>query len=100
MTLASRYRQRSAEVITQALRGPRPESLKAARKLLKDAYPFRGAREGWCYQCWLVEVRAALVALAKLHGWELPKLARPRSRRRRNVPGQLMLWGGGLARAA
>lgn len=89
----SGWRQRSADVIRTALkRAGTIQSLHYATMVMRRAYPF-GERKGHPYRCWLIEVRLALVDLAKLHGWEMPKPLK-RSRRLRDLPGQLTLWGG------
>lgn len=101
MTQASRYRQAAAESIAAVLRRLRPDSMKEASRALREAYCFHDGRATWAYRCWLVERRLALVALAKLRGWHVPKLPQARSWRRRDVPGQLFMFGGGgLVRAA
>lgn len=89
----SGWRQRAADVIRTALRRAGAiQSLRHASLVLRRAYPF-GERKGHPYRCWLLEVRLALVALAKLNNWETPKPTK-RSRRLRDVPGQLVLWAG------
>lgn len=95
----SGWRERAAETIQRALRRAGTiRSLQHARLTLRHAYPF-GERKGHPYRCWLLEVRLALIALAKLHGWEMPKPLARRGRRK-DVPGQLMLWGGGFLSVA
>lgn len=92
MTLADQHRQRAREVINATLRVVRPKSLTAARRVFREACPFP-TYQRWAYACWILELNATLRDLAKLHGWEMPRLLSRRGRRK-DVPGQLMLWGG------
>lgn len=96
----SRWRKTAAETIAYVIRRDGHLKTNAIRLKLREAYPF-SQRKGWQYQCWLVEQHAALTELCKLRNEPLPKPRQPRSRKRRDVPGQMMLWGGGfLTRAA
>lgn len=97
MTAASKYRQASVKVINLTLARFPQLGVADIRKVLCREYPFR-SRSGWAYTCWLLEVRLALVALAKLKGEPPPprlgRLSLSRARRRQDLPGQLTLWGG------
>lgn len=96
MTAASRWRDQSRAVIDRTFKRFPQLSTAAIRNVLRQEYPF-GSRQGWPYTCWLLEVRVALVAWARLKGEPPPKVGRlslSRARRRRGVPGQLTLWGG------
>lgn len=93
MTLADHHRQRARNVIRATLRSRlAPKSLAEARRLLRDACPFP-TYQHWAYRNWLIEVNGTLRDLAKLNSWELPKPLARRGRRK-DLPGQLTLWGG------
>lgn len=94
----SAWRTRAAQVIERTLKQNPGLSVQETRKALRQAYPF-GERRMWPYKCWLIEVRLALLATARLRGETPPRLGKiPQPRRRSgtpaDIPGQLLLGGG------